>query len=416
MKILAVSIIAVVLISLHECSTCPCSYSCDSYNKNCAFIQNLYNMSSSTTVKIHNNGGFKYLSHDSFKEKPWKLQIISFMSLSRKIFMQPPAINNLKINKNYRNILHNVYNIQHIEQQFSPSIFDEIIPEVLVKRKILALVKKIDEISKIHSKKINILEKLLNIINEIYEKILKNSSFSQSKLIYVMKQCIYNICLKISHALDPIKTKSFEFQRKSFIINIFSTKFTEIKKHNNNFMIEILQQKQKRTRLLINFPSNLLFQMNNSTNNTSNIFLFQTIIWKFYQKKHVVSKIFSFDIFDKNTNELMKFSNLSRNFFQFLIPKSHSFQNIEDKSSEQYICQYFNTTIKKWLTNGCQFISFKKSSKQFLCECNHLTEFRVIAKTEPEKIAAKKVISVKNFYFSLKFTIFYINININRII
>lgn len=392
MKMLDVSLIVAVLISLHGCSTCL--YSCENYNNSYAFNQNFYYLNTSTTIKRGNNEYFNYFYNDDFKENfsknkifilSWKFQIISFIFLDMKTFsLKPFVINNFEITKNYQNFIDSTYR----EQQSSRFVYDKIIQEKLINRKILNLLRRIEEISKIYFNKINILEKLLNILNEIYEKILKNSSFSQTQLLYVMKECIYNICLKISRALDPKINSNFEFQSKSFIINIISTISNEFQKYKKNFIVEIPIQKAKKTNLLINFPSELLF------NNTSK-FLFQTIIWKFHQKKHVVSKIFSFDIFNKDTNELMKFTNLSRNFFQFLIPKSHNFKN---KFGQKYICQYFNTTMKKWQTDGCHFISFDKNSNKFQCECNHLTEFRVTTQKESEKVLKNKK-SVVSFYF-----------------
>eukprot|EP00002_Diphylleia_rotans_P028301 TRINITY_DN5712_c0_g1_i4.p1 TRINITY_DN5712_c0_g1~~TRINITY_DN5712_c0_g1_i4.p1 ORF type:complete len:397 (+),score=88.81 TRINITY_DN5712_c0_g1_i4:1699-2889(+) len=66
----------------------------------------------------------------------------------------------------------------------------------------------------------------------------------------------------------------------------------------------------------------------------------------------------------------------NRSVIQFSIPITSKSSTInEPRQAKKQICQFFNTTLRKWSSEGCEL---RKLESNYFCSCNHLTDFAIL--------------------------------------
>lgn len=259
------------------------------------------------------------------------------------------------------------------------------------KQKISFLLKNLEIISTKFCKNLKFLIQILSKLNEI----LLNYYYSfkpKLKILILIKECIHRISKKLLFAFQPSKSKTyFEIIQDSFLIRINSIFYNDINNFTQLYEVTInfneTNSKKSNLKLHIEFPFSLLFIKNNDKileSSRNNSFLSQTIVWKlnftkkYSQKEKVISNLFSFDIYNKNTKKKLVFENLSNHSFIFHIPALFPLNKSFIEKNKSFIkCQFWNHKMSQWRNEGCRFRKFDLKKQNLICECNHLTEFRV---------------------------------------
>lgn len=275
---------------------------------------------------------------------------------------------------------------ENLKEKFSAQFSKKKIQEKTTNQIFFLFLQNVEIIANQYSKNMIILKKLLNFLAKAYKSCFHYKHCYKNELFRI-KECIYQVALKISKGLLPSKNMIYEYQSDEFLIKqiLITNRFKDYGKCCD-FEIKFPKNQwksPKNIRLKIKFPFSLIF---NEENEEEKSFLFQTIIWKYdhsIKHKNIASYLFSFDIINKSTNEIITLKNLSKFYFKFSIPGVDSLHSLFKK--EEYKCQFFNKSLKSWQSNGCKMQSIDFKNKHFGCSCNHLTEFRVTRRLEKEK-------------------------------
>jgi len=88
------------------------------------------------------------------------------------------------------------------------------------------------------------------------------------------------------------------------------------------------------------------------------------------------SGVFQFSLFDDSNNPITV-KNLGQNFSMTFAMTPAMFTPAFPNATVVPACQYWNTTLSTWSTDGCYFDAVNSNTNVGVCNCNHLTAFSV---------------------------------------